>query len=313
MNGSIDGNAITVPDGTSCTVCDFVSDSGMSQQRMDKASGVSGAGVLSIFAKRGAYDYIAIRPSTSISAWQNFNLNTGTVASSFGTIDDAGIENWGDGWYRCWIYKATNITTVGFYALDTDNITNLQSNSGDNSTVSVYFWGAQSEQGQRNRSSYIPTVASTVARQQDRLAFSSTDNANATVGSVVVEFTAPEFDTDQVACELGDGTANERITVLGSANSGEGEVVVVDGGVTQATVTGTTQLGDEAEHRVSGTYEENDIELYADGLSEGTPDAAATLPAFDTIYIGHSGATGGEQIDGVIHRVRIYKEKDVRV
>jgi len=110
--------------------------------------------------------------------------------------------------------------------------------------------------------------------------------------------------SDKTVWSLSDGTANERmeLKIIGSALVLE----VVDGGVAQATITGTTTLTVDTEYQVAVYYEANDFEIYLDGSSEGT-DTSGTLPTWTQLNIG-SDWNDVEQLDGWIGEFQAWKK-----
>ena len=114
----------------------------------------SGVVTLSIYAKAGNTNFIALQPYGSGSAFMKFNLSTGTIHETTGSPIDGGIESVGNGWYRC--YVADNYTTsyVNVYLLDAGGGFN------NSATDSIYIQNAQLEAGLVS-TPYIETGATT--------------------------------------------------------------------------------------------------------------------------------------------------------
>lgn len=92
----------------------------------------------------------------------DFDLVAGTVQSSDAGISDANITDVGNGWYRVSIKAAavaTDTANLERYAKDATTTF-----TGDGSTVSSYFWGAQLENvtTETTPGGYLTTTASTV-------------------------------------------------------------------------------------------------------------------------------------------------------
>ena len=98
---------------------------------------------MSIYAKQNGYTRFRFNSGSSGNGYASFNLSTGVVAASGGTyLFDSGIEDVGNGWFRCFMVlrggSATNMTIA------------IEDNSGGVSfagdgTSGIHIWGAQSE------------------------------------------------------------------------------------------------------------------------------------------------------------------------
>ena len=114
----------------------------------------SGVVTLSIYAKAGNTNFIALQPYGSGSAFMKFNLSNGTIHETTGTPIDGGIESLGNGWYRCYVVDNYNTSYVNVYLLDSAG------NFNNSATDSIYIQDAQLEAG-LVATDYIETGAST--------------------------------------------------------------------------------------------------------------------------------------------------------
>ena len=223
-----------------------------------------------------------------------FNLSNGTVTSVFGTITDAKIQNYGNGWYRCSCkYTATTTSTrnYGFY-LD------------DISKQGVHIWGAQVEE-QSFATSYIPTSGSTVTRSADVCNNSgSSDLINSTEGVLYAEIAALSNDGTFRMISISDGTNDNRVRINYSATSNQIAARVVDGGVTQ--VDFTHSLTDSTDFlKLAIYYKNNDCAFWVNGIKIGT-DTTATMPSgLDTLNLNGGG---GSPFYGKVKSVAVFKE-----
>ena len=136
--GQFTGDKLTL-DGTAAT-------NHYIQQSLNFATGAGYT--VSIFAKAAELDQIIIQlPAAAFGTdkFRAFDLTAGTVVATGTAPRNFGVENYGNGWYRCWMADVATATVsagVTFYlSAGASTIIN-----GDN-VSGVYIWGAQVEAG----------------------------------------------------------------------------------------------------------------------------------------------------------------------
>ena len=128
-----------------------------SAPNINYAGWTAGTYTISIFAKKGTWNYLA----PSFNGVSYFNLNTGTIDTEHPN-HSASIEYYGNGWYRCVIIATiSTTTTAAFYFAEFNNTLTTTDTQGY-----MYIYGAQLEEGSY-ATSYIPTSGATVTRLAD--------------------------------------------------------------------------------------------------------------------------------------------------
>jgi len=171
---SVNVNTLQSPDGT-------VNADTITQNSATAIHGLTGSIVVtsgttyawSIFAKANTSTILQLTFGNSSGTFSgvgyaNFNLSTGVVTATGGTLVGSDIENYGNGWYRCWIAATATVSAATNNWLAIANSTTygrLASYTGNNAS-GFYIFGAQVEVGARP-SSYIPTEAVAVTRNAD--------------------------------------------------------------------------------------------------------------------------------------------------
>ena len=202
---------------------------------------------VSIFAKKsttsgvGRYVYILFRGTASDYEAATFDLDQGTVTtanvgSTYSSVGN-GIEDFGNGWYRCHLRatRSSGATNIFLGLANTGSPTfsaTGQSYSAANSTDGVYIWGAMYEARNGPPTSYIETPsAANVTRSADLAhVLDSSITSWGDPGALVVHFYPPgqagtiistdDASTAQVGIEASTTTAARAFWSSGSTSTG---------------------------------------------------------------------------------------------
>ncbi len=154
---TVTANAAVAPDGTT-TADKLIRNNGATVgDRRQVITPPNVDGVFSVFAKAGEVSTFNLQPSTSSSVQVSFDVSNGTSFNPGASVLEHGIQDFGGGWYRCWVKVLLNSSTM--------TIETTAPSTGDG-TSGMFFWGAQVEVG-ACLTSYIPTAGATVTRATD--------------------------------------------------------------------------------------------------------------------------------------------------
>jgi len=157
--------------------------------------------------------------------------------------------------------------------------------------TTYYLWGWQIEQG-GFPTSYIPTTTSTVTRREDTAYIDGTNFSswyNPTEGTLFSMYRSGYYSSEvPVGLTLSSSEIN-NVIALGSSSSGPlpGAVqtfAIVNSGVTQTGLSGSTIPTDNELTKTAGAYKLNDIGFSTKG--EIYTDNSATIPTVDLLRIG---------------------------
>lgn len=111
--------------------------------------------IMSVYAKAGSKNFLALGISTALSNIAFFNLSTGTVGTKGSGLTSSGISNAGNGWYRCW-FKFPGFGGALYYT----RVAEVDNNINCTSPGDIYIWGAQVEavMAATTPSPYLPTT-----------------------------------------------------------------------------------------------------------------------------------------------------------
>jgi hypothetical protein len=218
----------------------------------------------SIFAKKGTSNTITlfhVNVTTSNTFEATFNLNTGTITSTSGTVT-AKIQALNNGWYRCSI--------TGADTLSSGNIFRTLTNIGTS-----YLFGQQLEQGSYV-TSYIPTDTSSVTRIADSVNKTGISNLiGQTEGTILFDFYYNGESKDLMPIELYNGSSRIDFYI--------GNKLLYFEFSTGAFLSYPTTLV-KGRYKICGSYKLNDFTLYVNGVQVDT-ESTGTVPTCSNLNI----------------------------
>jgi hypothetical protein len=285
---------ITSPDGTP-NATTFIADSNTDRIRQTITLTSGTTYTYSLFGKFGALSsgftmnvFQENATTYGSGVCQAFNLNegtlgaSGTVGAGF-TLQSVGMENYGNGWYRCRMtvlmgYTPATNPRVGFRI-------GTQISGGIPLSVvsgSVSAWGAQLETGSV-ATSYIPTTTASATRNAEVISLSGAVSGciGQTEGTIYAEVDISAFVTGKRLVELSNGSAANRMVI--SVQGSLIQFLVQNASSTQATIDSATLSS--GTFKVAAAYASNDFVFYVNGVKAGE-DFIGTVPALNQINIG---------------------------
>lgn len=293
---TVSGNAIVAPDGT-MTADKIVEGTGSGVkipfQTVNKAAVVL-TRTMSFYGKAGERTQIRAafaNQNASSAAACDIDLVAGTAgvigySGTAVTAASVSVTPVGNGWFRCTMTATfdAGVTGTAFYP-SLVNGSGVTIYAGDG-TSGLYLWGVQVEDG-AFATSYIQTVASTVARAEDVPLMSGTnfsDWFNPAEGTFLVEadtFKPTTLAASATAVAVSDGTANERFLLRFLTGNAEG--AIVDGNVVQAQM--QQAYTPNSVERLALAYKADNFAFARNGVLAAT-DFVGTLPTVDRLNFG---------------------------
>jgi hypothetical protein len=258
-----------------------------------KADGTGGRAVIRFYV--GSWTYAV------------YNLANGTITATDG-VGTASIQNYGSGWYRC-ILTATAATdyTPMVTQLGIANSSNNFSYQGATS-LGVYFWGYQAEQG-AYVSSIIPTAGASATRGADAASKTGISSLiGQTEGVAFIDFVwngLTGIGSYPRIIELATDSSN-IIQLFSISGTTSWNWEIINGGVVQFTGSSTMALG---RNKIAIGYKLNDMVVYKNGALIAS-DATCTVPATSALGVtGTFNGAGGAQLAASVNQTLLFKTR----
>ncbi len=299
IRSTISTNQSIAPNGT-FTADKIIASTDNNTHRCDQAITLTDGTTysLSFFVKSSEYNCIRASIGQSGLTFGNvasFNLNTKTVSTT-GTIENAEILDFGNGWFRC-------ISTMQAGADDRVvigiGIDDSYSFAGDNSS-GLFMWGAMIEEASYT-SSYIKTEGEVggVTRLKDEcFNGGDADLFNITEGTFFVDsyvYNSGNF----TIINLSDGSASNRLALI-FQNYGTQVRVLSSGGVDSY-----LNLNFDQRNKIAVTFKENEYKFFINGALVGS-DTSATVPSgMDRLNFSNN-TNVLNHFEGKVYDTRVY-------
>jgi len=269
--------------------------------------------VYSFYAKEINRGWVAVTMvNNGVTIHAYFNITDGSVGAS--TFDSIGMIPLKDGTFRCWAaweHDATEARVARVYVAEGDGDDTFNGLNQD----SLYCWGIQIEAGVDKPSSYMPTGAAAVIREEDVLRFNAADGNIGGVGSNrALDFRCRVLmgDVDSTFADTiftltdGGSTAN-RILMYRAAGQDYPRIISAATGGDAGSSIATTDISDGVVHPIRTSLQTDSMKIYVDGGQEGATDTNVDPPVEqDWLDIGQQ-QNSTAQLNDVIADVNFYE------
>ena len=217
-------------------------------------------------------------------------LEVGIRDSTDGTVTSESVTLTNE-WQRVDITKTSGSSTSKLAGM-------IGGTDGD-----ILIWGGQMEEGSY-ATSYIPTSASTVTRNQDQFTRDGIGSLiNSTEGVLFAEMAAFEDDDDYRYLGLNDGTDDNRVVILYYLNNNRIRAVLSSGGVNFVDEYYTvSSLSDF--HKIALKWKANDFSLWVNGVERAT-ETSVTVPV-GLSHLSFDKGGGTNTFNGKVKQLQVY-------
>jgi len=297
-NSTITANTIVAPDGTLTGDALVFNTTNIAHYLFQSVTLTATTYTFSCYAKYNGQQYLQLGVYQGAFLYCNFDILNGTAGTpSSGT---AGLQDVGDGWYRC-SFSVTGAAVTGYgYVIGSNSLTaGFQPTFTGDGYSGIFIWGAQLEAG-AFPTSYIKTEASQVTRSADSASMTGanfSDWYRQDEGSMYGEssflssVSVPIFSID-------DGSNNNRVQLFkGSPNFFQG-FIAANNATQIAQSSSTLPVGF---NKTILAYRFNDGNSSVNG-SSNTNDTVLIVPIVNAARFGQA-ATGA--VSGIMHIKKI--------
>ena len=307
------------PDGdTSNKYIKLVDDSGGGTGNVFVAQTITVSGgtkyTASVFLKRDGLNWAKLQAAGAGSVGDAnpnkfFDLDNGVLGTGSAGIQDATIEEYPNGWYRCSITWTQGAADTAFdfriIVANADNNINVDLDG----TSSMFVWGAQVE-ASPIATSYIPTTTASVTRNLDDITLTgASDLIGQGEGTLYVEvdWRGTSGET-QYILTASDVTLSNRVTIFNGSNAILKMLAEADDNTEVNQGESSTAYSDI--QKIAFAYKTNDFELYRNGssISSNTSGSLAALATLTDIDLGQR-ENASTQANMHIRAVALYKTR----
>ena len=225
---------------------------------------------VSFFAKKGNLRYLQLFHGGGQvvgNARTNFDLENGIITVS-DSGQDASIENYGNGWFRCIVSLEALSTTLQLYFNAVKDANATRSAASDfNENDNLFIWGIQLEQS-NYPTSYIPTAGSSQTRAAETCNLTPPSGIiGQTEGAIFFEINFSNTDGVSGAWSISDNSSANRITMNTTDFSSTQFTLSVaqnyNSSSTKLASGNVTYIGN---HKVAINYSGTTLKLFIDGV-----------------------------------------------
>ena len=279
------------PDGTNNA--NAISEDGSNNSHFVTVTGIgstnSAQHTFSVFLKASNRTWAFLQhygTPTALSAY--FDLVNGVTGAESG-IDDAGMDDVGNGWWRCWIKYTTGTVSSDGLLIAPAAGNNLVSYQGL-SQESILVWNAQCAVGS------FPQPYTATAHNSDEIDWADVSWYNDSAGTWYFKVRVADLSNDRFVLTIGAiaSLGSDALSIwfdlpAGTISAFRGTITGDDGFIQMAGVAAV-----DTWIEIAVAYQDDDMVMYVDGVA-GTPDTAVTVPpssVADNMTIG-SNIVGG--------------------
>jgi len=249
----------------------------------------------SVFFKEADAQWIQLLGNTIGSVFDsqvyvNFDLQNGVKGNVGTSVVDSGIEDYGNGWYRCYMVATAQATATGFFEILTTNNTDSGRYPSYENTTAInycYVYGAQVEEGSYP-TSYIPNNSGgSVTREAEDIAINTLDQTYSTDITLFFEVERLVSTSDinkEIAVVINSTTSPDNRFTFYSTSNGRFRILITDDSGNTDNLYSATNAFEKGETiKLALKITNSGCTLFIDGSSVDTSSGIGRILGIDRI------------------------------
>ena len=281
----------------------YIKDSGVSVGDTNFVSPSGESNATQIEVNNNGRIYANVASDTYASSWYikagtfSYFRSGGDIDLVAGTFSGGTIESVGNGWFRISKqYTGNRPFQIQAYP---DGTYSSHTTYGN-----YYIWGSQIEAGSY-ATSYIPTIGSTVTRNQDIFTRDGIGSLiNSTEGVLFAEIASLSESGNYRELGLSDGTTSNRVLISykSTDNVIRGSFQGSGGANLEYTLTSSKDF-----HKIAVKWKVNDFALWVDGVEVGSDTSGSSFPADTLNSLSLDDGGGASKFFGKVKQLQVFK------
>lgn len=262
----------------------------------------------SVFVKKGDLNFVrlTLRTKAGVSVAAAYDINNGSIGSTFNNPDDTRIDYYGNGWYRVSITEdvVSGASSVRFQII----LASADNSVDTDDDTFFYVWGAMVE-ASSYPTSYIPNDGTTATITRNADVCNSAGTAaefNDSEGVLYAEIKGIPENTVSSRISVSDGSIDNRVIIEDDETANRIKVFHAGGGTTREMLSVTDSSIANQYFKIAVNYNGSNGSVYINGFEKDTSTDLQDITGLSSLRFESS--TGNYDFYGKCKELAVFKE-----